>query len=111
MHRQSTQTMILPVGAGRQEGIPSPNFSLIVALGLVPSALRRDVGPLSIQSSGHSPLIGLQQAGPTTQAIHQQATINTASTRGGVDLASSDGCKALGVDGRSIVLHQQIQWI
>ena len=97
--------MILPVGAGRQEGTPSPNFSLIVALGLVPSALRRDVGPLSIQSSGHSPLLGLRQAGPTTRAIRRQATIHMASTHGGVDLASSDGRKALGVDGRPIVPH------
>jgi len=43
--------------------------------------------------------------------MRQQATIHTASTRGGVDLASSDERKALGVDGRSIVLHRQIQWV
>ena len=36
LHRRSIRTMILPVGAGRQEGIPSPNFSLIVALGHSP---------------------------------------------------------------------------
>jgi len=94
--------MILPVGAGRQEGIPSPNFNLIVALGH---------SPLSFQSSGHGPFIGLRQAGPTTQAIRRQAIIHTASTHGGVDLASSDGRKALGVDGRSIVPHRQIQWV
>jgi len=34
-----------------------------------------------------------------------------ALTHGGVDLASSDGRKVLGVDGRSIVQHQQIQWV
>ena len=35
LHRQSIRTMILilPVGAERQEGIPSPNFNLIVAPG------------------------------------------------------------------------------
>ena len=36
LHHQSIRTMILPVGAGRQEGIPSPNFYLIVALGHSP---------------------------------------------------------------------------
>jgi len=36
LHRRSIQTMILPVGAGRQEGIPSPNFNLIVASGHSP---------------------------------------------------------------------------
>ena len=75
---------------------------------LVPSALRQDVGRLSVQSSGYSPLSDLRQAGPTTRAIHQQASIRTALTHCGVDLASSVGCKALGVDGRQIVLHRQI---
>ena len=36
MHRRSIRTMILPVGAGRQEGIPSPNFNLIVLSGHSP---------------------------------------------------------------------------
>jgi len=36
MHRRSIQTMILPVGVGRQEGIPSPNFNLIVVSGHSP---------------------------------------------------------------------------
>jgi len=31
LHRRSIRTMILPEGVGRQEGIPSPNFNLIVA--------------------------------------------------------------------------------
>ena len=31
LQHRSIQTMILPVGAGKQEGIPSPNFNLIVA--------------------------------------------------------------------------------
>jgi len=34
-----------------------------------------------------------------------------ASTHGGVDPASSDGREALGVDGRSIMPHWQIQWV
>jgi hypothetical protein len=34
-----------------------------------------------------------------------------ASTHNGVDLASSDGRKALGMDGRPIVPHRQIQWV
>ena len=103
--------MILPVGAGRQEGIPSPNTVRLLRRDIVPSALRSDVGPLSFQSLGHGPFICLRQAGPTTQAIRRQATIYTASTHGGVDPASSDGRKALGVDGRPIVPHQQIQWV
>jgi hypothetical protein len=34
-----------------------------------------------------------------------------ASTHGGVDLASSNGRKVLGVDGHPIVPHRQIQWV
>jgi len=47
LHRRSIRMMILPVGAGRQEGIPSPNFNLIVALGHSPLsfALRRSWSP------------------------------------------------------------------
>jgi hypothetical protein len=94
--------MILHVGTGRQEGIPSPNFYLIVLLGH---------SPLSIQSLGHSPLSSLPRAGPTTRAIRRQASIHMASTHCGVDLASSNGRKALGVDGHPIVPHRQIQWV
>jgi len=47
LHRQSIQTMILTVGAGRQEGIPSPNFYLIVVSGHSPLsfASRRSLFP------------------------------------------------------------------
>jgi hypothetical protein len=106
MHCQSNLAMILPVGRGWKEGTTSPKISVIV-----PSASPQDVGPLSIQSSGHSPLIGLRRAGPTTQAIRQQASIHMASTHCGVDLASSNGCKAFGVDSHPIVPHQQIKWV
>ena len=34
-----------------------------------------------------------------------------ASTNGGVDLASSNGHKALGMDAPQIVPHWQIQWV
>ncbi len=81
--------MVLPVGTGRQEGIPSPCFYLIVAL-------------------GQSPLSCLRRAGPTARAKRRQATIHMALTHGGVNLASSDGRKALGVDGRPIVPRRQI---
>jgi hypothetical protein len=36
LHRRSNRAMILPVGVGRQEGIPSPKYSLIVASGHSP---------------------------------------------------------------------------
>ena len=36
MHRRSYRAMILPVGRGWQEGIPSPKYSLIVASGHSP---------------------------------------------------------------------------
>ena len=47
LHHQSIQTMILLVGAGRQEGIPFPNFYLIVASGHSPLsfALRHSWSP------------------------------------------------------------------
>jgi hypothetical protein len=103
--------MILPVGRGWQEGIPSPKYSLIVASGHSPLSFAS--GRWSPQRSipDNSPLIGLRRAGPTTRAIRQQATIHTASTHNGVDLASSDGRKALGMDGRPIMPHRQIQWV
>jgi len=88
--------MILPVGAGRQEGIPFPNFNLIVASGH---------SPLSFTSRHWSPQYSILG----TQSLHW--TIHTALTHGGVDLASSDGRKMLGVDGLSIVPHWQIQWV
>ena len=103
--------MVLPVGTGRQEGIPSPCFYLIVVSGQSPISFAS--GRWSPQRSilGNSPLIGLRRAGPTTRAIRRQATIHMASTHNGVDLASSDGRKALGLDGRPIVPHRQIQWV
>ena len=61
LHHQSIRTMILPVGAGRQEGIPSPNFSLIVALGH---------SPLSFASRRSSP----QHSIFGTQSLHWLAT-------------------------------------
>jgi hypothetical protein len=61
MHRQSIRTMILPVGAGRQEGIPSPNFNLIVALGQC---------PLSFASRRWSP----QHSILGTQSLHWLVT-------------------------------------
>ena len=50
LHCRSIRTMILPVDVGRQEGIPSPNFNLIVALGHSPLsfALRRSPPQRSI---------------------------------------------------------------
>jgi hypothetical protein len=64
--------------------------------------------PSAFNPRDNSPLIGLRRAGPTTRAICRQATIHMASTHNGVDLASSDGRKALGMDGRPIVPHRQI---
>ena len=111
MHRQSIRTMILPVGAGRQEGIPSPNFNLIVA---------SEHSPLSFASRRWSP----QHSILGTQSLHWLATgwshdpshTSTSHNSHGLDSrqsrsGSSDGRKALGVDGRSIALHPQIQWV
>jgi hypothetical protein len=49
LHCRSIQMMILPVGTGRQEGVPSPNFYLVVALGQSP--LSFVVRPWSPQQS------------------------------------------------------------
>jgi len=64
-----------------------PIFIWLLHWDIVPSALRWDVGLLSVLSSGHSPLSNLQWAVPMTQAILQQASIHTASTHCGVNLA------------------------
>ena len=67
LHRQSNRAMILPVGRGWRERYPFSQIQFDCCIGtIVPSALRLDVGPLSVQSLGHSPFIGLRQAGLTT---------------------------------------------
>ena len=74
LHRQSNRAMILPVGRGWRERYPFSQIQFDCCIGtIVPSALCLDVGPLSVQSLGHSPFIGLRQAGLTTQAICRQA--------------------------------------
>jgi hypothetical protein len=81
--------MILPVGRGWQEGIPSPKISLIVA-------------------SGHSPLSFVSIRWSPKHLILKTQSLRWLVTGGGVDLASSDGLKALGVDGCPIVPHKQM---
>jgi hypothetical protein len=61
MHRRSNQSMILPVGWGWQEGIPSPKISLIIASGH---------SPLSFASRHWSP----QHSILGTQSPHWLAT-------------------------------------
>jgi hypothetical protein len=48
---------------------------------------------------------------PRLEPFVDKPCYHTASTHDGVDLASSDERKALGVDGHPIVPHWQIQWV
>jgi len=61
---------------------------------------------LSIQSS-----LAYDMLVPRPEPFVDKPYYHTASTHCGVNLASSDGRKALSVDGRSIVPHRQIQWV
>jgi hypothetical protein len=101
--------MILPVGTGRQEGIPSPNFCLIVASGQSPlSFVSGHWSPQRLILGTTFPSLAYDGLVPQPEPYVDKPCYHTASTNGGVDLASSDGHKALGVDGNPIVPHQQI---
>jgi len=109
LHSRSNRMMILPVGTGRQEGIPSPNFYSIVASGQSPLSFAS--GRWSPQHSilrTTVPSLAYDGLGLRPKPCGNKPCYHMASTHGGVDLASSDGRKALGVDGHPILLHRQI---
>jgi hypothetical protein len=100
--------MILPVGLGWQEGIPSPNFNLIVASGH---------SPLSFAFGRSSPQLFNRDQVPMAFDgwwSYNTAIVDRARNSHGLDswqsrsVASSNGHKALGLDGHPIMQHWQI---
>jgi hypothetical protein len=105
--------MILPVGPGRREGIPSPYFYLIVGSGHSPLsfALGRWSHQHPILGTTVSYWLTTSWSHNPSHTLSCQPPIYTASTGGGVDVAFSDRCKAIGMGSHPIVPHRQIQWV
>ena len=101
--------MILPVGTGRQEGIPSPNFCLIVVSGQNPlSFALGHWSPQCLILGTAVPSLAYDGLVPQPEPYVDKPCYHMASTNGGVDLASRDGRKVLGMDGNPIVPQQQV---
>ena len=77
----------------------------------VPSALHQDGGPISIQSSGQQSPQRLSTSCHDPSHTSTKPTYHSALAHNRVDLASSNGRKALGVDGHPIMQDWQILWV
>ena len=104
--------MVFPVGTGGQEGISSPNFYLIVALGHSPLSFasgrwscQRSIIGTTVPSAAYDGLV------PRPKPYVNKPNYPTASAHNEVDLASSNGRKVLGMDDHPIVAHWQILWV